>query len=450
MDIILYFSWIKLKSIFDPKIGIWKMIGFIALLIASGLYSLAIGYGLNHLGNEISHTDIMVIKKSIFVGMFIMPLFTFYFPVYRTLVTWFHPFHPAKALVRYTTNLMSDLISKNYLFFLTLSLPLLIASGYFDIIFIIKILISLTSAFVFRRIFQSFIQFKFELSGMNLLKLIMSLIILVIIALSLFWLKFDSIQGYFAAFTLLLISGFIIEEKVSKNIRHKDEKVRTGIVYQWSLLWRNKKVKTALIMAMLFKGFFMFMLFVSQDSPSIQEKDSIFSNPVMIAMFFSPLVLFTYVFNNTWGYYSNLWLLICNSTSSGISLFKQQMQLMVIPVLIDATSSLIVFFFIGEHIMDNIIMYFGSLTILTFTSYFWSIRFAKRVNSTVMMRSNSNMLAAFASISLIGGLYSLRISNWFYMLIPIYLLLGIYLHLSMNSYYSKKIVYVYQKLFKNT
>ncbi|MBI9035058.1 MAG: hypothetical protein JEZ03_11365 [Bacteroidales bacterium] len=447
MDLILYFSWIKLKSVFSPKDGTWKLIGFLALLIAFCFEGFVVAMATNEQPTNGNSFVIESIKSPLLGFIFFIPLVLAYFPNYKPLTIWFNSFQPMNSYARYATNILSDIIDKTYFCLLALLLPFLIFTNEVRLLFSIQAILVLNSAFIFRRIFQSLIEFQFEKTAKNYKILISSLVIITLISINFILNKNNSILTDIFSFLLFIYSGFLIEQKLQKSKKPQEDKMIIGIAYQWSLFFKNKNVRTPFLFALGFKMIFI-LLILTNSNQKLSDSEAFYNNPFIRMMMFSPMILFTYVFNNIWGYYRNYWMLINNSTTSGYEIFKNQLQLMLFPALIDMIISLGAFILIQESLTENLIAYFGSLIILSLASFFWSIRFSRYIDKPMAMRNNTNFFAGLASMLFVSGFFSLRISNWFYLIIPIYALLGIYLFLSLNSYYGRKKESIYLNLFK--
>src|SRR5699024_1169231 len=98
------------------------------------------------------------------------------------------------------------------------------------------------------------------------------------------------------SFCNLLIMGFILEEVCTKETGRSHATGQTIRHYTIDLLLQNNIAKTTLIIAEIFK-----VLMLSLDLILYFKTGMHFANNVFIVfIFISPLILFTYLFNNSW------------------------------------------------------------------------------------------------------------------------------------------------------
>ena len=158
--------------------------------------------------------------------------------------------------------------------------------------------------------------------------------------------------------------------------------------------------------------------------------------------------MFTYVYNNTWGYWKNIWLNLELRSGYYRDMIAVSLRLLAIPLLIDTLITLPVLLLGWSDSVFILLFYSLSILFLTFASVFWSVVSPIPVKSTFQFRSNSSILGSIISIISVTTLSLMKLNYWFYIFIPVYLVLTIVIYKAGLSIYKERKYKIIQKLIK--
>ncbi|CAN5915703.1 hypothetical protein BH24BAC1_BH24BAC1_15090 [soil metagenome] len=420
MDLIWYFTSLKLKKLLNPR---ENTLEFLALLFFVFM-GLSYGWGLAGLldGRFLETPDhlLLAFKNGFLMLIGIFTLGRGYFPVYTPLQSCFRPFHPVGPLPRFALHYLNDLLSTYFLAFGSFILSVVAFSASLDYLTGLQFGFALVGTHCVRRIIQTVSENNLILSRKARWWLIFSLSAMALAMSGQVFTKgaYPLVSG--AVFVLLLFAGYVVEEGTYREGAKGQQSEKTVRSFSFDLIWRNNTARFSLLIAFLFKSILLVI-----DIVTYQQKGShLFGTIVIVWFFASPAILFTYVFNNTWGYWRNFWLLLERSQADGWAVVNMGIRLLWIPLLADFLISLVYFSFTDQLLVPGLAMYLCCAFVLGSFSFFWSTQFPSFIQNPVSLKTNTSMLSSIATVLIVASLLLLFVSPWFYLLIPLYLLLG--------------------------
>jgi len=217
---------------------------------------------------------------------------------------------------------------------------------------------------------------------------------------------------------------------------------KTGVVIRFfgsnniflKLLLNNKQVRLALIVGLVFK--FVFLTF---DVIVFRLKGKHITHELILLVFSSPLMIFTYVFNNTWGFWKNVCMAFALRTGEYKAMTRFALRILLTPLIIDAAFSIPVVYLLWSKSAWGVIFYISSACFLILASFFWSLETPKKIASTFQMKGSSSPFGVIIASGGVLLLTTIRLNFWFYAVIPVILLMGIIAYwYSVDDYKMKK------------
>ncbi len=93
----------------------------------------------------------------------------------------------------------------------------------------------------------------------------------------------------------------------------------------------------------------------------------------LLYAYISPILMFTNVFNNTWGFWKNIFLNIETRAGEYQLLMYLGLKLMAIPLLIDMAITVPFIILEGDNIELLLVLYATSMVYLVILSFLWSL-----------------------------------------------------------------------------
>jgi hypothetical protein len=355
------------------------------------------------------------------------------FPRYKPQRQYLPKFYPLSRLQHYLISVVSDLTK-----------PLVVGLAFFVVTcccylqdsaftFLFLGLSALVTGQLLRRLVQYGIDFRRGAVGNALLALSWVIPIPFIVFYSSFS-QYIQVLAFILPVYLFVI-GYLLELTILESRKNRMAGgVWTTNLYL-KLIVNNPKARLILIVGILFKLFLLtgdYMMFRSKGK-------HMFDGQLVYWMFASPLLLFTYVFNNVWGFWKSVWLNFELRTGTYQEMAHFIARLLVVPVLIDAALTLPLLLLTWEQTRFIILFYVVSLVFLCSFSSLWSLLFPMSVRSTFQMRGSSSFISSLVSMVAVITLSLLKLSHWFYILIPFYLFLSFMAYkFAVNLYIEKK------------
>ena len=435
---IAYLLFIRLKSFFLGLKKPWNSVLTLGAILTIWFYGWGLATVINKaIQGETGHVVPQTIINYALAVIIGFVLFRMIFPRYKPQRQYLPKFYPVSRLQHYVISVVSDLTKPLLLGIAFLIVVCFLYLQDLKFTFLLLGLSALVTGQLLRRLVQYGIDFRKSTVG-NVLFAISWVIPLVVIT------YFASLSPYIWQLSLfvsvyLFAIGYLLELTILENRRSQIAGgAWTGNLYL-KLLVNNPKARLILMVGILFKVFLLtgdFFMFRSKGK-------HMFDGQLVYWMFASPLILFTYVFNNVWGYWKSVWLNFELRTGSYKEMTQFVARLLVIPLLIDAAITLPLLLLSWNQTQFILIFYLVSLLFLILFSFLWSILFPISIRSSFQMRGTSSFVSSMVSVVVVVSLSLLKLNYWFYILIPFYLFLAYMAYMfSLDLYKVKKYVLV--------
>jgi hypothetical protein len=364
------------------------------------------------------------------------------FPRYKPQRQYLPKFYPLSRFQHYLLSVVSDLTKP---LIIGIAMFVSICSLYLydsKITFLVLGLSALITAQLLRRLVQYGIDYRKNSLG-NALFAMAWVIPVLLSANYTFLFQYILIVSLLLPFYLFAI-GYLLELTILENRKSQMAGGTKSSNLYLKLLINNPKARLILLFGIGFKSFLLiadFYMFRSKGK-------HMFDGQLVYWMFASPLLLFTYVFNNVWGFWKAIWFNYELRTGSYKEMTHFVARLLVLPILIDVLITLPLLLLTWDQTRFILLFYVVSLLFLIAFSFLWSLLFPMSVITSFQMRGNSSFVSSMVSMVAVVFLSLLKLNNWFYILIPFYLFLSYMAYHYSQELYRLKKYNLYNKLQK--
>ncbi|GAB3830593.1 hypothetical protein GCM10028895_46870 [Pontibacter rugosus] len=255
-----------------------------------------------------------------------------FFPAYVPKSNLIPPIYPISALQRFRTELLVELVSPFYFVLLNFLFLLYLSSSHYTGLHFLQSILVLITAHVTLRSLQLFVERKMRWRSINFYSAVV--MALAFIALQARVPMFRPVADWWmlavniAALGFFVSANFLLElaaaEPRSKEVNHHAGARRS---LNWRLFKNHKLVKQMLIFGLVFK-----IVILGLDAfVYVHKEKHILDEISTLWLFVGPLIIYSYVFNNLWGFYRNVWLSIERSSNKAGDLIKFTLQLLCLP-----------------------------------------------------------------------------------------------------------------------
>ena len=441
---IAYYLALKLKAYLKELRRLLRILLTLVLLITSLTY----GRLFAELIIEISSGDIRFLTSTqafhyLFGAIFILTLLRMIFPSYKMQKSLLPGYLPLSRFQHYSLSLLSDFISPYffYIFIFLGTATLFIETDQIE--FLASGLTILVSSHLIRRLLQYVLDFALRRRG-HIMSFLTWVATAYVIFMTPFISEFRLLQGVILLIALV-ISGFLVDStKISNEINKRKIRIRRQNMYL-KLILNNPKARMPLLIAIIFK-----LLFLGGDYFVNQAKGThFFDGEFIYWLFASPLILFTYIFNNVWGFWRSIWFnyeLRCGRYSG---LIRQSLRILIMPILIDILVTLPILLLMWNNNQFILIYYFVCAFFLIPLSMVWSLLTPVKIKSNFQMRGSTSMMSIMSSLAGVFLLVTLNINYWFYILIPVLPAISTFAAWYSMDLYKERNYQLMKKLFGN-
>lgn len=407
MELVLYSCKAKLASYFRQK-KLQRVLLLSLGIIVAGLYSWGFTFLLKQAAEGsintsaekiISYANLLVLAVTILRG---------FFPAYIPKTEFIHRLYPIKPLQKFWVELMVELATPFYFVLVNFLLLLFMMSPEYGFLHFFQSLMVLLTAHITKRSLQVIIERKIRWKSINFLSAaIMAGGFLALQARVPMFEPASSLPYlgvHLAALASFVIANYLLEQAAlepKRRVVNYSTATRRGL--GWRLFANHKMAKQLLLFGLGFK-----MLMLGMDALSYSLKGvHIFDKNPSVWLFMGPLVIFSYVFNNIWGFYKTLWLTTERASGNYKDFIKVSLMPLRLPLLLDAG---ILFLYLAlfnhEQAYFVVPMYLASVLILTPVGIISSIVSPKVVRGGMMsFTAKTSYLFSFISILLMGLLF---------------------------------------------
>ncbi len=438
-----YLLWIRMKGFFTGLRNPWKIVLHLVLLLTVYAYGRLFAHVINKAGNgeieTFSPEKMISVIWVLIAGFTIVKMF---FPTYTPIRQIFPKYLPVPKFQRYLLSVVTELTT-SYFFYLFLFL--LFGCWYLDYSkywFLYSCLTALITSILFKRILQYFIDFRLKRYSLIMLGITAILILTLFYIGNFLLLSFGYLCGLLPL--LLFLIGFKLDCQIIESKKIDLQPITKNANVYLKLLINNRQARLLLLVGILFKS----LLLIGDYGLFKGKGKHLFDGQIIYWMFASPLILFTYVFNNIWGFWTNVWMNVELRSGKSKHLINFTLKLLLLPLIIDAFITLPILLFTWDNHQFILLFYAVSLIFLVCSSFLWSILFPITINSYFQMKGSSSFVSSLSAMVSVIALSLIKINYWFYILIPLFLLFSFAGYRLALDVYKEKKYQIYKKLNK--
>lgn len=453
MELISFIFKSRLKFYFTGKGSGYRTAGLIFFSAVAVLYGVMMGFAIDALysggGWPASAKDFFLFINVIVLSQTISRA---YLPSYKPRIDIFSPIVPLAKAKKYYFGLMVDFIYPFFFINLLFLITVKLASAAYSFTMLAGAVVLLYSAQMIRRILQFLLERSLRV---KLHEIIINSAVLLISCFFIFRLNILSqvktgteLLMSIGAALMLTGADYILTVSASEYKRSVTGKLMQRNIFNsfsGTFLFKSPSARKALLIAIALKT----LLLTGDYFAWTYNGKHIFSIYLMWGVYASPLILFSYLYSNTWGFYRNLWLTIEKSASGLQPLLRVQLKIMMLPYLADFIISGIYFIVCGQNVVSGFIFYAFALFFIISFAIFASVADARVIDKAHSYRNNSSIGWKLAAISVIMGLVALtQWPQYMWAVIP-FIIAAVFMLNYLSKNYPKYKYGMYQKLFKS-
>jgi len=403
MDLVLFALKARLDGFFrQNKLQRVLLLG--GGIVLSGFYGWLFSYMLEQAqnGGVTSVTEVIGYINLFVLGITIIRGF---FPTYVPKLDLVPRLYPIKPLKRFWVELPVELFSPfNFILVNFLFLLFILAPAYTFLHLLQSIMVLLT-AHVTKRSLQVMVERKMRWLSINFMSAVVlgAAFVALQVRLPMYTpsVSWFELVVHLASLGAFLIANYFLElaafEPKRKVVNYSHNKHRS---LSWRLFKNSKHPKQLLLFGLGLK-----LIILGADAALYTAKGiHIYEKNLTIWIFFGPAIIYSYVFNNIWGFYKNLWLTVERTGGSIKDFLRSSLIPLRVPLLIDAAIlAIYVAFFNHEDALFMLLMYIGTVLVLTPLGIVASFVSPKVVKGSIMSFSaKTSYLYNMLSILLVG------------------------------------------------
>ncbi|MBC5992580.1 hypothetical protein [Pontibacter cellulosilyticus] len=425
MDLIIFSCRARLASFFRQK-KLQRVLLLALGIVGSAFYAWLFSFLLQkaHLGG-INPSVQQVLQ---YANLFLLAIIILrgFFPAYIPKVNIIQRIYPVRALQKFWIEFVVELVSPFYFILVNFLILLFLMSPEYTFLHLLQSLLVMFTAHVTLRSLQVFVERRMRWLSMNFL----SAAVLAggFVALQARVPMFTASDEWLYLIVHLASLGFLIAANFFVELAAAEPK-RREVSYSsnarrslgWRLFKNHKLAKQMILFGLVFKGFFL-----AVDAFSAYKTGThIFDKNVVMWIFVGPMIIYSYVFNNAWGFYKNLWLSIERSSGNYVDFVKASLLPLRVPLLMDAVlTALYVTFFNHANALFIVALYIGSVLLLTPFGIIISIISPKAIKGGLFsFEAKSSYFYNFLGIAIYAMLFLPLLHPVLYLIYPV--LIGI-------------------------
>ncbi|MFT2007977.1 hypothetical protein ACMA1I_04820 [Pontibacter sp. 13R65] len=450
MDLILYSCQARLQSYFRQKRTQRALLLAVGIVLA-GFYSWMFTYLLHKAHEGGINPGVDKVLGYANLALLAITIMRGFFPAYIPKSDFINRIFPIQPLQRFWTELVVELVSPFYFVLLNFLIILFLMSPDYTLTHFLQSILVLFTAHVTRRSLQIFIERKVKwLSSAFGSAAVMAG---AFVALQVKAPMFEAASSvmmlavHLAAVAAFLASNYLLEQAAfepKRRVVNYSHNARRSL--SWRLFNNHKMAKQLLLFGLGFK-----VLMLGVDATVFMAKGvHMFDKNLSLWLFVGPLVIYTYVFNNVWGFYRNLWLTTERTTSDYKAFLKISLMPLRLPLLIDAALVVAyVVFFNQEQSTFILLMYIASVLVLTPIGIIGSFTSPKPVKGGVLSFSaKTSYLYSFVAVFLIGLLFLPLLHPILYLVYPVVIGMSLFAMVAVVREYPKYKYRLFETLYK--
>lgn len=450
MDLILYSCKARLNSYFRQK-KLQRVLLLALGIVLSGFYAWLFTYLLQQAREGLLNMDVRQMLGYTNLLLLAFTILRGFFPAYIPKADFINRIYPVKPLKRFWTELIVELVSPFYFVLLNFLLLLFMMSPDYTFLHFAQSFLVFLTAHITRRSLQILIERKIKWrSSVFWGAVVMTGAFVALEARAPMFEPIDSVMMlvvHLASLSSFLVANFLLEqaafEPKRRTVNYSSDARRS---LGWRLFKNHKMAKQLLLFGLGFK-----VLMLGIDAAVYMAKGvHMLDKNMSLWLFVGPLVIYTYVFNNVWGFYKNLWLTTERATGSYKAFLKASLMPLRMPLLIDAAIVVLyVTFFNHEQATFILLMYSAAVMVLTPIGVIASFTSPKMVKGGILSFSaKTSYLYSFISILLLGLLFMPLLHPMLYMVYPVVIALTLFAMVAVLQEYKHYKYKLFETLYK--
>ncbi|HKJ30419.1 MAG TPA: hypothetical protein VKA34_01270 [Balneolales bacterium] len=378
-----------------------------------------------------------------------------YFPTFSTPSNIISRIYPVRKVHKTIVNISSDLVTSVTIFFAGFIIPFTIVASHYSITDLLLLVIIMLSAILFDRGIRMMMEYGVKNDKLLLVGTVIILVGFIAFLTQLYWFYNQSSVYIWGVALLLLMVCFEYSFWVDLSMERKAQKhkVRKVSMKEMSLqkvfrhiYLRDKKFRR-LALTLLVKGLFLFEIFQN----SYHQSHLMVMTAFFAAILTSPALIFSYISNNFFGHFREMWFANRVYSNDSNELFNLYLQSLLLPVSLDFVLSVILLgVAVYYHILTPVwvLCYFAQLILFVYMGFVISI--LKPIKITESMGSSfkrttsqlySSLMLLVVAIS--GGI---MVMHWYWAFLAV-IPIAAFIHIKLMSFYENNRHKIYQILF---
>ncbi|AKD03724.1 hypothetical protein POKO110462_02090 [Pontibacter korlensis] len=421
MDLILFSCRARINSFFRQK-RLQRLLLLSVGLVSAGVYGWLFSFLLEQAGE--GNTKLGIDQVLEYTNLFMLAIIILkgFFPAYIPKANLIPQLYPVSALERFRAELVVELVSPFYFVLLNFMLFLYMMSPLYTLLHLLQSILVILTAHITLRSLQVFIERRMRWRNTNFYSAVVmaGAFIALQVRMPMFYPASEWLMlvVHIAALGAFITSNFFLEKAAAeprrKTVNYSSSARRS---LGWRLFKNHKQARQMLLFGFAFKAFIL-----GTDALAFAKKgEHLLDEVATLWLFVGPLVVFSYVFNNVWGFYRNLWLTVERSSGTVKDFLWVTWMALRLPLLIDAVLTFIyVAAFNHEVVFFTIMMYTSSVLILAPLSIVASIVSPKTVSGGLFSFSaKASYLFNIIAVGLMGLLFLPLIHPLLYLVYPV-------------------------------
>lgn len=427
MDLILFSCRARVASFFRQKK--YQRVLLLALgIIGSAFYAWLFSYLLGKAGQGEITPNVQQMLQ--YTNLFLLAIIILrgFFPAYIPKTALIQRIYPISALKKFWTEFVVELVSPFYFILVNFLLLLFLMSPAYTLLHLLQSMLVLLTAHVTLRSLQVFVERRMQWLHINFVTAaVLAGGFVALQARVPMYTASDSwiyLLVHVASLGFLIASNYFVEQAAAEPKRREvsySTSARRSL--GWRLFKNHKLAKQMILFGLVFKGFFLAVDAFS----SYKTGTHIFDRNVVMWIFVGPMIIYSYIFNNSWGFYKNLWLSIERTSGNYFDFIKASLLPLRVPLMMDAILTfLYVALFNHDYAQFIVLLYIGSVLLLTPFGIIVSIISPKAIKGGLFsFDAKASYFYNFLGMALYGMLFLPLLHPLLYLLYPV--LIGVML-----------------------
>ncbi|GAB3204265.1 hypothetical protein ABID22_003014 [Pontibacter aydingkolensis] len=421
MDLIIFSCRARINSFFRQK----KMLRVLLLslgIVGAAFYAWLFSFLLTKAHHGGINPGVQQVLQ--YANLFLLAIIILrgFFPAYIPKANIIQRIYPVKALQKFSTEFIVELVSPFYFILVNFLILLFLMSPEYTFLHLLQSMLVMLTAHVTLRSLQVFVERRMRWLSINFA----SAVVLAsgFIALQARVPMYNASDEWLylivhlASLSSLIIANFFVEQAAAEPKRREvsySSNARRSL--GWRLFKNHKLAKQMILFGLVFKGFFL-----AVDAFSAYKTGThIFDKNMVMWIFVGPMVIYTYVFNNAWGFYKNLWLSIERTSGNYVDFLKASLLPLRVPLMMDAVLTfLYVMLFNHQNALFIVAVYIGSVLLLTPFGIIVSIISPKAIKGGLFsFEAKSSYFYNFLGMALYAMLFLPLLHPILYLIYPV-------------------------------